>query len=143
MLALEGLVVLEVVEVEEDVGQLLEEVHLLVGEVVADDWVFVFVGDDADQAEPVHAPLPQSLGLLLRQVHEVHQLHVLDHAVDLAATQLHHRQIVQLLQLLLHPHDDALFDFDFLLVFEQQTVLVLAVEGLLDFLFSAFDLLAV
>ena len=73
----------------------------------------------------------------------MHELDVSDHAVDLAAAQLHHRQAVQLLQLFLHPHDYAFLDLDLLLVLQQQAVLVFAVERLLYVFLGVVELPAV
>ena len=107
-----GLPVLGVVEVEEDVGDTPEQVELLVGVVVGNDGVVLLVGDDADQAEPVHRPLPEHLQPLLPQLHHFHQLGSLGHPEHLLAAELDDRDVVYLPQLLPEPCDDLLVDLD-------------------------------
>ena len=87
------LVVLVVVDVDEEMGDFVEELKVFVGVVVLVGLVVVLVADYAEQAEAVHCPLQDALALL-------HQVHALQQPRQLHAPQLNHAHAVHPLQLL-------------------------------------------
>ena len=91
-----GLPVLGVVEVEEDVGNIFEQIEFLVGVVVGEDGVVLLLRDDADKAEPINRPVSDNLHPFLPQLHQFHQLCSFDHPVHLLAAELDHRDVVNL-----------------------------------------------
>jgi hypothetical protein len=97
--------VLAVVEMQEDMGQLLQDLNLFVRVVVPYRLVITGTSHYADQTEPVNVPLPRQVPLFI-------QTRTLQQTLHLTTAQLHYRRIVYLPQLLLKFNYDRLFNLN-------------------------------